>query len=126
MSRTWDIAEGIFSTNALITQPQPSSRRPAAEVSSMVQFAVVVGLASGALASTSTVIQPLGVDRASEMRIILKRLPLSLRRPPERQRREGIDFVRGRSAEQLANSFRGYFKPSNDIDDSPDEGFVFD
>ncbi len=36
-----------------------------------------------------------------------------------------MDFARGRSAAQLANSFAGYFQPSTQIDDSSDEGYVF-
>jgi hypothetical protein len=38
----------------------------------------------------------------------------------------GADFARGRSAEKLANSFKAFYRPSTHIDDSPDEGFVFD
>jgi hypothetical protein len=126
MSRTWDIVEGVFSTDDRITRPQTSNRRPVPDVSSMLQFAIVASLTTAAAVSLTTVISPAEASGISEIRVILQRSPIPLRRSPAREKREGVDFVRGRSAEKLANSFKGYFKPSTNLDDSSDEGFVFD
>jgi hypothetical protein len=127
MTRVWDIVEGVFSTNDCITRPRISNRRPVPEVSSMRQLAVIASLATALAAGPTMMISP--ATRAqgiSEVRVVLQRSPITLRRPLARETREGVDFVRGRSSEKLANSFKAYFKPSTHIDDSSDEGFVFD
>jgi hypothetical protein len=125
MSRTWDISEDVFSTDAHITRMVTSDRRPVAEVSSMLRLALVVSLATAATTGAATIVSPERTAGVSEVRVILQRSPITLRRPPGKEKRAGVDFPRGRSAEKLANSFRGYFKPSANIDDSSDEGFVF-
>lgn len=126
MSRTWDIADSVFSTNDRITRPQTSTRRPVPEVSSMVQLAVAVSLATATAAAASPMTSPAEPVGLSSIRVMFQRSTIPLRKPPGRQKGEGVDFVRGRSVEKLANSFKGYFKPSTQIDDSSDEGFVFD
>ena len=127
MIRVWDIVESVFSTNDCITRPRTSNRRPVPEVSSMRQLAVIASLATALAAGPTMMISP--ATRAqgiSAVRVVLQRSPIILRRPPAREAREGVDFVRGRSSEKLASSFNAYFKPSAHIDDSSDEGFVFD
>lgn len=125
MSRTWDIVDNVFSTNDLITRPQPSLRRLVPEVSSMLQLAVAVGLTTAAAISTTTSTLTGRLNATSEMRVVLQRSSVPLRRPPSTEKRRGVDFVRGCSAEKLANSFAGYFRPSTELDDSLDEGYVF-
>jgi hypothetical protein len=127
MSRIWDIVEGVFSTSDDITRPQTSKRRPVPEFSSMLQIAVMVSLASAAAVGPTTLISATTANSASsEVKVLVLRSPIPLRRPPAREKGRGADFARGRSAEKLANSFKGYFKPSTNIHDSSDEGFVFD
>jgi len=126
MSRTWDIVEGLFSTDARITHTVTSHRRPVAEVSSMLRLAVAVSLTAAAAASVHTVISPAQSDGVSDVRIVLQRSPIPLRKAPKKEKRAGVDFTQGRSAEKLARSFKGYFRPSTHVDDSSDEGFVFD
>jgi hypothetical protein len=126
MSRTWDIIDDLFSTDAHITHTVTSHRRPVADVSSMLRLAVVVSLTAAATASAHTVISPVQSDGVSDVRVVLQRSPIALRKAPEKEKRAGVDFTRGRSAEKLANSFKGYFRPSTHVDDSSDEGFVFD
>jgi hypothetical protein len=93
----------------------------------MRQFAVIVSLATVLAAGPTTMTSPSTTAQGvSEVRVVFQRSPLILRRPPAGETREGVDFVRGRSPEKLANSFKAYFKPSTHIDDSSDEGFVFD
>ena len=48
MSRTWDIVEDWFSIDAKITHTVTTDRRPVADVSSMLQLAVVVTLTAAA------------------------------------------------------------------------------
>jgi hypothetical protein len=127
MIRVWDIVEGVFSTKDCITRPQTSNRRPVPEVSSMRQLAVIASLATAFAAGPTTMISPTTTAQGiSAVRVVLQRSPIILRRAPAREAREGVDFVRGCSPEKLANSFKAYFKPSTHIDDSSDEGFVFD
>jgi hypothetical protein len=127
MTRVWDIVEGVFSTDDYITRPRTSNRRPVSAVSSLRQFTVIASLATALATGAATMISPATtVQGVSEARVVLQRSPFPFRRPPAREVREGVDFARGRSSEKVANSFRAYFKPSPHIDDSSDEGFVFD
>src|SRR5262249_37180042 len=126
MSRTWDITEDVFSANDVVTSPQSSDSKPIGEVSSLRQFAVAVSLTAAAAVASSTVTAPAGFDGTSDVRVVVDRVSVPLRRPPDREKRPGIDFVRGRSPEKLARSFGMYFRPSTLIDDSSDEGYVFE
>jgi hypothetical protein len=69
---------------------------------------------------------PQGVVASSDVQSVLKRTPISIRRPAAKAKSEGVDFERARTANQLGNSFKSYFEPSTEIDDSPEEGFVFE
>jgi hypothetical protein len=125
MSRIWDIpeAEGVFSEQG-ITRPLASSSRLIADVSLMVRLAVVFGVsAASAIANTPVLFDNLGAT--SNVRLVIERSPVPARKRPERERHQGVDFSRARSAQQLAQSFQGMFRPATDIDDSPDDGFVF-
>jgi len=127
MSRTWDIAEAerVFSTHQGITRPLASKSRPIADVSSMVRLAMVVGMTTASAIASDT---PMSLDRfgsTSDLRVVIERSSIPVRKGPERVKLPGIDFARGRSPQQLANSFRGAFRPATDIDDSSDDGFVF-
>ena len=127
MIGVWDIVESIFSTIDSITRPQISNRRPVPEFSSVLQFAFVVSLSTAAAAGSETMMAPATTANGSSEFVVLQRSRIVFRRPPAKETREGVDFVRGRSGEKLANSFKAYFKPSAEIiDDSSDEGFVFD
>lgn len=126
MSRSWDIVEDLFSIDAHITQRVTSDRRPVADVSSMLRLAVVVSLTAAVGSSSHTVISPAQTDGVSDVQVILKRSPISLRKAPKKEKEAGVSFTRGRTAEKLASSFNGYFRPSTHVDDSSDEGFVFD
>ena len=125
MSRKWDIGDDVFSTNDLITRPQTSSRRVVTEASSLLELVVVAGLMTGPAISATALMSSASLDVTSESRVVFQRSSIPLRRPPDREKRPGVDFARGRSAAKLANSFEGYFKPSTQIDDSSDEGYVF-
>ena len=87
---------------------------------------VLVSLATVSAAGATVVTAVLDFRGASELSLVIERAPIPLRRPPARQRRAGADFVRKRSPEQLAESFRHYFKPSSKIDDPSEQDFVFD
>ena len=126
MSRIWDIerAEHVFSTRDDLFRPIPPSRRPTAEMSSMAKFAVVVGITAAAVSADARIVMdPSG--GTSDLCILVDRAVIPIRKGPERERHAGVDFARGRSTQQLANSFRAFFGPAADIDDSSDEGYVF-
>lgn len=125
MSRTWDIVENVFSARSDMMQPQTCKRRPIADVSSMLQFAIVVSLGSATTANAPIVIPAAERDLISDMRVVFQRSLIALKMPLPKEKRQGIDFARARSAEKLADSFQAFFKPSTHIDDSSDEGFVF-
>jgi hypothetical protein len=72
------------------------------------------------------VISPAKSDAVSSVQVVVQRSHIPLRKAPETEKLAGVNFKRGRSATKLANSFQGYFRPSAHIDDSPDEGFVFE
>jgi hypothetical protein len=122
----WDIAETIFSPDDRITQPlAETTRKPVVEISSMLQIAVAIGLTASAVAGATVFVTPTPRCGVSEMSLALRQLPVALKRGPMRERRSGLDFVRAYPAEKLAGGFRSYFKPSTQIDDSSDEGYVF-
>jgi hypothetical protein len=127
MSRIWDIerAERVFSTRDDLFRPIPPSRRPMAEMSSMAKLAVVVGMTTAAAVSADAriVMEPNG--GTSDLCILVERAVIPIRKGPERERHAGVDFARGRSTQQLADSFRAFFGPAADIDDLSDEGYVF-
>jgi hypothetical protein len=127
MSRTWDIAQAdrVFSTHQGITRPLVSKSRPIAEISSKVRLAVAIGVTTASAIVSYT---PMSFDRfggTSDLRVVVERSRIPAQRGPEREKRQGVDFARARSPLQLANSFRGVFRPAADIDDSSDDGFVF-
>jgi hypothetical protein len=127
MSRKWDIveAERLFETDKRITHPLASKGRLIPDASSMVKLGVIVGMMA---ASTLVSDRPMPFDQfgnTSDLRVVVQRSSIPVRKGPERVKPPGIDFSRGRSPQQLANSFRGLFGPATDIDDLSDEGFVF-
>jgi hypothetical protein len=126
MSRVWDIegAERVFSTRDDLFRPIPPSRRPIAEMSSMAKLAVVVSVTAVAVSADARIVmEPNG--GTSDLCILVDRAVIPIRKGPERERHAGVDFERGRSTQQLADSFRAFFAPAADIDDSSDEGYVF-
>ena len=128
MTRTWDIAQDLFSVADRITRPQPTSQRPPARLSSHLKSAVVVVLTASAGAppfSTAFTVSLSDLQSASATHVVLQRSPVSIRKAPARDKPQGYDFQLGRTTEKLANSFSAYFTPARDIDDSDEVGFVF-
>lgn len=127
MIRTWDIAnaERVFATDQGITRPTVPTRRAIADACSMVRLAVFMTVTAAATITSSP---PLPLDKlgaTSDVRVVIERSVIPVKRGPEKKKRPGIDFARGRSAKQLADGFRAVFRPASDIDDSSDDGFVF-
>ena len=126
MSRIWDLdeAEHMFSTHETVTRPLTSARRPIADISSAVRLGVLLS-ATAAAAIASNTLSFVESGGTSDVCVVVERAAIPVIKGPDRERRAGIDFARGRSTKQLAAGFKGLFRPSDDIDDSSEDGFVF-
>ena len=126
MSRDWDLAEAqcVFFTHESITRPLAATRRAAADISSTVRLGVFLS-ATAAAAIVGSMVSLTGSGGTSDLRVVVERAAIPVAKGPDREKCSGIDFSRGRSGKQLAAGFRGLFQPSQGVDDSSEDGFVF-
>jgi hypothetical protein len=90
----------------------------------VLKFSFVVALATAVVGATDFTSIRIDPPSTSAGTIVLQRRELPARRPPSSQRRD-IDFVTAKNHQKLANGFQAFFKPSKQIDDDADDGFVF-